>query len=244
MISRPNSRGQTILVALAVVGAATVVVGGVAAANIFGLATVSLAQTEPVTDMPIKKAKKAIVTTAAPPAAKAAVATTPPAQPAVAGQATAAPAGDKGPGFQVMQQLQAAGVKTCLQTADGLGRFQMSGVTEYAAASTWNKTDPDKRLVSAVIGQRFGASAVAPLGLSGVVTGPNAEGKCDGVGIQVIPTASACSAVQADVLNKGELLGTLVGMPMMRNAQNQRVMLLPTAGNGCVIVGMNNYYSE
>jgi hypothetical protein len=156
-------------------------------------------------------------------------------QPAAAGN---------GSTFQVDQQLQAAGVKTCLPSADGIARFEMAGVTEYAAASTWNKIAPDQRLVSAVIGQRFGQSVAAPVGVSGVVSAPNAYGKCDSVAIQVIPTANACASVQAEVLAKGELLGTLAGVPMFRDKQNMHVMLLPTSGNGCVIVALNNFYAE
>jgi len=120
----------------------------------------------------------------------------------------------------------------------------MAGVTEYAAASTWNKIAPDQRLVSAVIGQRFGQSVAAPVGVSGVVSAPNANGKCDSVAIQVIPTANACASVQTEVLAKGELLGTLAGVPMFRDKQNMHVMLLPTSGNGCVIVALNNFYAE
>ena len=101
-----------------------------------------------------------------------------------------------------------------------------------------------QRLVSAVIGQRFGQSVAAPVGVSGVVSAPNAYGKCDSVAIQVIPTANACASVQTEVLAKGELLGTLAGVPMFRDKQNMHVMLLPTSGNGCVIVALNNFYAE
>jgi hypothetical protein len=158
---------------------------------------------------------------------------------------TAQPAAaDVATNFQVDQQLQAAGVKTCLPSAAGIARSEMVGVTEYAASSTWNKVAPDQRLVSAVIGQRFGQSAAAPVGLSGVVSAPNGNGKCDSVAIQVIPTANACTSVQTQVLAKGQLLGTLAGVPMLRNEQNMHVMLLPTPGDGCVIVALNNLYAE
>jgi hypothetical protein len=135
-------------------------------------------------------------------------------------------------------------VKRCLGLADGVGRFEMTGVTQYAATSTWSRADPDRRLFSSVMGQRFGQSAATPVGVSGVVSAPSSDGKCDAVGFQILPTTSACSDVQAQVLDKGELLGDMAGVPILRNSQNIRVMLLPTAGNGCVIVGMNSYYSE
>jgi len=242
--------------AFATLGGATVLAVASSQVELAVLSGPSFAQSEPSLD--IKKQKKparpvaavaAAPTSAASPvpaetvAAPAAEAVAPAAVEAKPAATAAAPA-QVAADFQVFQQLQAAGVRTCLQLADGMGRFQMTGVTQYAAASTWNKNDPDKRLVASLIGQRFGQEATSPVGMSGVISSPGATGKCDAVGIQVLPTTSACSTVQTQVLAKGEQLGTLAGVPLLRNAQNLRVMLLPTAGNGCVIVGMNNFYSE
>ena len=155
----------------------------------------------------------------------------------------AAPAAAE-PEFQVTAQLRNAGVKTCLQTAQGMGAYTMNGVTEYAAASSWNAKTPDTRFVSALIGQKFGAGGGAPLGMSSVFSAPNATGKCDGAGVQVIPTASACKDVQGQILQKGKALTELAGIPLLQDAANARIMLLPSAGNGCVIVGVNNFYAE
>jgi hypothetical protein len=163
---------------------------------------------------------------------------------AAPGKSAPAPAASADGQFQMAEQLQTAGVKRCLGLADGIGRFEMKGVTQYAATSTWNKGDPDKRLFSSLMGQRFGQSAATPIGVSGVVSAPSSDGKCDAMGFQILPTTSTCSAVRAQVLDKGEWLGDMAGVPILRNAQNLRVMLLPTAGDGCVIVGVNNYYSE
>ena len=146
--------------------------------------------------------------------------------------------------FQVVTQLKNAGVKTCLQTAQGLGGYTMGGVTEYAAATTWNVKQPDQRISIAMIAQKFGKSAAAPLGVSSVFSAPNADGKCDGAGVQVIPTTLACSAVQAQILQKGKQIADLATIPMLQDANNARIMLLPSAGNGCVIVGFNNLYAE
>ena len=227
---------------LASIGAFTVFAVALTTFDIMGGAGASLAQTDPTEVKKVKKPKPALEAAAPSKKSSEAVAAKPAATPALS---AAIPAeGGKVAEFQVDQQLQAAGVKTCLQTAGGLGRFQMAGVTEYAATSTWNKAAPDARMVSSVIGQRYGANTVSPVGLSGVISAPSADGKCDGFGIQVIPTASACAAVEEEILTKGQMLASLAGVPMLRNAQNQRVMLLPSAGNGCMIVGMNNYYAE
>ena len=120
----------------------------------------------------------------------------------------------------------------------------MGGVTEYAAATTWNVKQPDQRISIAMIAQKFGKSAAAPLGISSVFSAPNAEGKCDGAGVQVIPTTLACSAVQTQILQKGKQIADLASIPMLQDGNNARIMLLPSAGNGCVIVGFNNLYAE
>ena len=148
------------------------------------------------------------------------------------------------PEFQVVTQLKNAGIKTCLQTAQGLGGYTMGGVTEYAAATTWNVKQPDSRISIAMIAQKFGKSAAAPLGISSVFSAPNADGKCDGAGVQVIPTTLACSAVQTQILVKGKQIADLASIPMLQDGNNARIMLLPSAGNGCVIVGFNNLYAE
>ena len=182
-------------------------------------------------------AKPAAAAAAAPAAAKPGAKTDAP-----AAQAAAPVAAE--PEFQVTAQLRNAGVKTCLQTAQGMGAYTMNGVTEYAAASSWNAKTPDTRFVSALIGQKFGAGGGAPVGMSSVFSAPNPAGKCDGAGVQVIPTASACKDVQGQILQKGKALAELAGIPLLQDAANARIMLLPSAGNGCVIVGVNNFYAE
>ena len=176
-----------------------------------------------------------------PPAKPAAAAAAPAAAPAKAAAADPAKAE---PEFQVLTQLRNAGVKTCLQTAQGLGAYTMNGVTEYAATSTWSPKQPDGHLVVSTIGQKFGNAAAAPMAISSVFSAPNAAGKCDGAGVQVIPSSVSCQQIQAQILQKGKALADLAGIPMMQDQNNGRVMLMPSAGNGCVIVGFNNLYSE
>ncbi len=214
--------------------------------TIFAATGPALAQADPASPDPAAKKKKAKADAATAQATPAAPASPAPA-PATAQNQTA-PAGQAAPGsaadFQVTTQLAAAGVKRCLPAVNDLGRFEMSGVTEYAATTTWNKNEPDKRLVSSVIGQHFGQNSATPMGISGVISAPGAEGKCDAVGLQVLPTAETCGNIQTQVLAKGQILGNLAGVPILKNAQNMRLMLLPSAGNGCVIVALDNYYAD
>jgi hypothetical protein len=56
--------------------------------------------------------------------------------------------------------------------------------------------------------------------------------------------ASACCAVRTQILAQGEMIDNLAGASVLRNTQNLRIMPLPTAGDGYVIVGVNNDYLE
>jgi hypothetical protein len=174
------------------------------------------------------------------PAAKpAANATNPVAAPAPAASGGTAPAAE----IQTMDQLSKAGVKSCLQIAKAVGQATMFG-TEYAAASTWNSKQPDNRFSVSMIGQKLAPNAGATNGISGVFSAPTANGKCDAAALQIIPTQDACSKIQSQVLEKGKLLGDLAGIPILQNAANAQVMLIPASGNSCVVVALSTAYTE
>ena len=202
-----------------------------------GLALTALAQSAPpvapATPAAAKAlpAKKPAATPAAAPASPITTQSTTQAQPAA-------------PVFQTLDQLQKAGVKRCLQLAQTIGQATLAGATEYAAASTWNSKQPDNRFSVSMIGQRFGTDASAGSGLSGVFASPTAEGKCDAAAIQIIPSSDPCAKMQAQILEKGKLLGNLAGVAIFQNAAKAEVMLVPTPHNGCVLVALSTAYSE
>jgi hypothetical protein len=173
--------------------------------------------------------------------AKEEPATKPAVTPAAAPAATAGPAPQAE--IQTMDQLSKAGVKSCLQIAKAVGQATMFG-TEYAAASTWNSKQPDNRFSVSMIGQKLAPNAGATNGISGVFSSPTANGKCDAAAVQIIPTQDACSKIQAQVLEKGKLLGDLAGIPILQNAANAQVMLIPAASNSCVVVALSTAYTE
>jgi hypothetical protein len=147
--------------------------------------------------------------------------------------------------FQTMEQLQKAGVKRCLQLAQAVGQATMVGTSEYAAASTWHSTQPDNRFSVSMIGQKFGANQNAMAnGVSGVFSAPTADGKCDAAALQIIPTGETCAKTQAQILEKGKSLGNLAGVPILQNAANAQVMLLPGANNTCVLVALSTVYTQ
>ncbi|MEQ1669602.1 MAG: hypothetical protein ABL893_01960 [Hyphomicrobium sp.] len=145
--------------------------------------------------------------------------------------------------IQTMEQLSKAGVKSCLQIAKAVGQATMFG-TEYAAASTWNSKQPDNRFSVSMIGQKLAPNAGATNGISGVFSAPTSNGKCDAAAVQIIPTQDACAKIQTQVLEKGKLLGDLAGIPILQNAANAQVMLIPAASNSCVVVALSTAYTE
>lgn len=145
--------------------------------------------------------------------------------------------------IQTLEQLQKAGVKSCLQIAKAVGQATMFG-TEYAAASTWHSKQPDNRFSVSMIGQKLAPNSGATNGISGVFSAPTANGKCDAAALQIIPTQDACSKIQTQVLEKGKLLGDLAGIPILQNAANAQVMLIPSGANGCVVVALSTAYTE
>ena len=178
---------------------------------------------------------------AAKPAAAAAPAAAAPA--AAAAAAGAAPPAGSAAEIQTMDQLSKAGVKSCLQIAKAVGQATRFG-TEYAAASTWHSKQPDHRFSVSMIGQKLAPNSGATNGISGVFSAPTTDGKCDAAALQIIPTQDACSKIQAQVMEKGKLLGDLAGIPILQNAANAQVMLIPAAANGCVVVALSTAYTE
>ena len=166
----------------------------------------------------------------------------PAAKPSAVPAAAAAPAAPQSE-IQTMDQLAKAGVKSCLQIAKAVGQATMFG-TEYAAASTWHSKQPDSRFSVSMIGQRLLPESGATNGISGVFSAPTSNGKCDAAALQIIPTQDACSKIQAQVMEKGKLLGDLAGIPILQNAANAQVMLIPAAANGCVVVALSTAYTE
>lgn len=139
-------------------------------------------------------------------------------------------------------RLGEAGVKTCLAQFDDLGGKTMDGVTAFVPASNWNATAPEAHMASVLIGQKYGNSAKLPFGLTGIVGAPDGHGKCDGVSFQILPSPASCESLQQNILQKGKLLGNLAGLPFLQDV-NSQVVLIPTAGPGCVLVAIRTEYA-
>jgi hypothetical protein len=85
-------------------------------------------------------------------------------------------------------------------------------------------------------------SALAPRATSIIVATPSATG-CDASTIQIFPTARSCADVEKDVLKAGfSVAGKITGLPVYTSNTSGNRILMPTAGNGCVIIGAQIQY--
>jgi hypothetical protein len=64
----------------------------------------------------------------------------------------------------------------------------------------------------------------------------------DATAIQVFPSARPCIDVEKDILKSSAVIGKLAGLPLYRTNTGEHRVLMPSAGNGCVIIGVSVQY--
>lgn len=167
-----------------------------------------------------------------------------PPPPAAAEQTGPTAAGEVAAPDPLVVQLDKAGVKTCLTTMTALGKKTLPGVAGYARAANWQTKTPNERLASVILGQSYPDGAPLPKAFSMLFGSPSGKTKCDGYSVQVIPTVEKCSALQTKILIRGKKIGDLSGIPFLNDVNGAQVLLLPSAGDGCVLVGVRIDYAE
>jgi len=150
--------------------------------------------------------------------------------------------------YHFAKELAAAGVKGCAPVVEAMsGSLMPAGkdqpAPEYATLSSWSPDAPDGRIVAALTGQKFASNPAMPNGMVGVFASPHSNGKCDGVSVQVLPSPANCETWRAALSKTGKVIGTLAGMPLMSDGSGP-VMLVPTSGNTCVVVGIKIAYAK
>ena len=138
--------------------------------------------------------------------------------------------------------LVKSGAGTCAAQVNALASATMGGVVSFNTAAHWALTKPDQRPVSVFIGQKFANPAV-PYGATGVFATPNGQSGCDGLSVQVVPSAMSCSKLRETLSAHGKQIGDLAGIPLMEDAGGQ-TMLVPTAADACVMVGVRSAYAK
>lgn len=139
-------------------------------------------------------------------------------------------------------RLQQAGATKCAQRIDQLAAASMQGTTATANASNWFVAAPNERPVNVVIAQKFAATNV-PFGATDIFASPGPDAKCDAVAFQVIPSPLPCEKLRQAIASRGKMIAELVGEPLLQDSNGQ-IMLVPTAANACVLIGVRIAYAR
>ena len=135
--------------------------------------------------------------------------------------------------MQPLSQARSAGIALCLDTLTRETSLAIDGV--HDAFSTWSATKPDEHTFSSIVSLRYNNQTV-PRAVAILIAAPRPDHGCDGITVQIVPTARSCGAIQTALLNDGKVIANLTGLPLIENKGGMRHILLPTAGNGCTIV--------
>lgn len=141
------------------------------------------------------------------------------------------PVGD----IQPVTHARNAKVTTCMdnlvsQSAQTIDR-------PHQAISTWVTEAPNENLFSSVVGLTY-TNPLTPNGLAVLLAAPVGPARCEGQSVQVYPTSQDCLKVQANLLRGGRTVANLGALPVVQSANGRRDILMPTAGNGCVVVSV------
>jgi hypothetical protein len=137
---------------------------------------------------------------------------------------------------QPLVHASQAGVKSCL---DGIARAANGTIdTQHAAMSQWFTGAADSHLFESIISLAY-PNKVAPHAATVLLAAPTQGQSCDTSTVQIFPTARPCNAVLADLLKTGKVIADLAGMPVSQTPNGARQLLMPTAGNGCVMIVVN-----
>jgi hypothetical protein len=137
---------------------------------------------------------------------------------------------------QPLVHASQAGLKSCL---DGIARAANGTIdTQHAAMSQWFTGAADSHLFESIISLAY-SNKVAPHAATVLLAAPTQGQSCDTSTVQIFPTARPCNAVLADLLKTGKVIADLAGMPVSQTPNGARQLLMPTAGNGCVMIVVN-----
>jgi hypothetical protein len=131
-----------------------------------------------------------------------------------------------------------AGLGSCTSAVERGSVFAIDA--PHSAFSNWNPGAPNLHAFQSIVIETY-QSPVAPRAASIILASPSANG-CDATAIQVFPSARPCVEVEKDILKSSAVIGKLAGLPLYRSNAGEHRVLMPTAGNGCVIIGVSVQY--
>ena len=164
-----------------------------------------------------------------------------PAPAATAPAAPGAPAAAASP--NVAAKLVENGAGTCAPQLNALASGTMGGVSQFNTVSKWATSAVDKRLVSVLIGQKYPGSGAVPFGATSVMAAPNAQGSCDAMAVQVLPSPLPCAKLRETMATQGKQIGNLADIALMQDPAGE-TLLVPTSTNTCVLVGLRAAFAK
>lgn len=105
----------------------------------------------------------------------------------------------------------------------------------HTAISTWVTSAPNNHAFGSLVGLS-NSSKIAPNAAAVIFAAPLSASKCEGVSVQIYPTAQPCGTVQAGLIKAGRTIGSLQSMPIVDTNDGARNLLLPSGNGGCVLV--------
>ena len=140
-----------------------------------------------------------------------------------------------------MAHAAQAGVKACL---DGIVRSANATIdTTHTAMSQWSNGAADLHVFESIVSLTY-PNRVAPRAVAVLFGAPSAGHDCNSSYVQIFPTARACNDIEGDLLKQGKVVANLSGLPVTVDAVGARQLLLPTSGNGCVVVVVGLTYGK
>ena len=133
-----------------------------------------------------------------------------------------------------VQHAKNAGFGPCLSAVERASANAIAA--PHSAYSTWYPGAPNLHLFQSIAMEAY-PSSVAPRAAALIFASPSATG-CDATTVQVFPSARPCIEVEKDILKTSSVIGKLAGLPLYKSGNDSHRILMPTAGNGCVIVGV------
>jgi hypothetical protein len=151
-------------------------------------------------------------------------------------------AGAEKPQFAPVIEAQKNGVMTCLPMVGDLSRFSIGA--PHTSVASWSREAANERMFTAL---SFPAQANPGAGFVSLISAtPTPKGHCDGSNVRVESSKQSCDEIAGDLQKKNvpkpeTINGTLLFPP---NAAGQRLVLLPAATSGCVVISTGGYFGR
>jgi hypothetical protein len=143
--------------------------------------------------------------------------------------------------FVAVEQAKKAGA-ACLPALGEISRLSVDAA--HTTVSLWNKEAPAQRTFTALNFLVYENQKVAPRALSFVAVTPTPGNHCDSSNLRVQPSSLSCAEISANLAKQNNPAPTPMGDILLYqpNAAGQRVILLPAATTGCIVISTGNYY--